>query len=308
MRPSQRRALGWAATIVSALGGSFWAFWGIAENFHEGWYLGSLWANVGLMLVQYLLPAVLLVGAAVLAIHLRWAGAAVHFAAALWAAWFFRGASALAVYPLIVFPLLALGVCYAIGRPEPRRWSVALVVGLPLITALVVGAEPAYRVSQRLDDGNRSSRRIAQNGVDLVWAPAGPGWPEHGVSWSEATRRCRYLTDDGRSLGQDTQDIWRLPTVEEAVRSTQHHGRNARGVWSTVEKRASYHESPDKESPLWNTHSKVIYWWTATSPDDKSAYVIAYNGLVKRHPKSADWGYLGFRAVKEGRPVGLTRR
>lgn len=34
----------------------FWAFWGIIENFHQGWYSTSVWMNLGLMFVQYLAP------------------------------------------------------------------------------------------------------------------------------------------------------------------------------------------------------------------------------------------------------------
>ena len=34
----------------------FWAFWGIVENSHEGWYCESLLSNLGLMFAQYLSP------------------------------------------------------------------------------------------------------------------------------------------------------------------------------------------------------------------------------------------------------------
>ena len=32
----------------------FWAFWGIIENFHEGWYFDSTWSNLAPMFGQYL--------------------------------------------------------------------------------------------------------------------------------------------------------------------------------------------------------------------------------------------------------------
>lgn len=38
---------------------AFWAFWGAAETFHEGWYYRELWGNVGLSIVQYF-PAMLI--------------------------------------------------------------------------------------------------------------------------------------------------------------------------------------------------------------------------------------------------------
>ncbi|MDR3714065.1 MAG: hypothetical protein P4L51_14695, partial [Puia sp.] len=47
--------LGWIAVSISTALACFWALWGINENFHEGWYFDSVWRNVGLMMVQYLL-------------------------------------------------------------------------------------------------------------------------------------------------------------------------------------------------------------------------------------------------------------
>jgi hypothetical protein len=55
--PKQRsNILGWIAVILSSLITCFWAFWGIIENFHEGWYYRSTFRNLGLMLIQYLFP------------------------------------------------------------------------------------------------------------------------------------------------------------------------------------------------------------------------------------------------------------
>jgi hypothetical protein len=64
MTQRHRQFLGWTAVGLSTLAACFWAFWGIIENFHEGWYHRSLWANLGLMLAQYLLFMLLFVGAA----------------------------------------------------------------------------------------------------------------------------------------------------------------------------------------------------------------------------------------------------
>lgn len=90
------------------------------------------------------------------------------------------------MYASIVGPLLIMGVCYWFGRPEPRRWAAAGVIGIPVLTALIFGAEPDWRVSGRINDGDYSARRLVANGVDLVWAPQGPGWPDDGVTWEEA--------------------------------------------------------------------------------------------------------------------------
>jgi hypothetical protein len=300
MTQQSRRVLGWVAVGLSTLAACFWAFWGIIENFHEGWHHPSIWMNLGALLVQYLLLMLVFVSAALIAIRWPRLGSGVHVTAALAAAWFFAAASPALLYPFIVGPLVGMGVCYWVGRPEPRRRAVAVVVGLPLVTVLVCGAEPAFRVSERHNDGDLSARRVTVNGVDLIWAPAGPGWPTDGVTWEEARHRCRHLTADGLSLAEAPQDVWRLPTVEEAVRSMHRRGRNSGGSWDAVRAQASYDHRPEKESPLWNVHSKVIYWWTATEATGRDAYVIVYDGKVWPRPKLARWGSLGFRAVKDG--------
>jgi len=94
--------------------------------------------------------------------------------------------------------------------------------------------------------GNRTS------GVALLWAPEGPGWNWHPLrgkgrypSWDDlalygappvgihperkleegqhateadmrATGLCRYLSADGMTLLLEPQDVWRMPTPDEA--------------------------------------------------------------------------------------------
>lgn len=300
MSPRFQQVVGWVAIALSVIASCFWAFWGSIENFHEGWYHPSLVMNLGMMLGQYLLPMLLFIAAALAGIRWPRLGAGAHFVAALWAAWHFRGAAPLVVYASIVGPLVVMGAGYWFGRPKPRRWAAAVVIGFPLLTTLAFGAEPAWRVSGRFSDGDFSERRLVANGIDLVWAPQGPGWPDDGVTWEEAQRRCRHLTKDGSTLADVPQNIWRLPTIDEAVRSMTRHGRNCGGSWDVSQARATYPRMPDKESPLWNTHSKVIYWWTATEVSDRDAYIVVYNGQVWPRAKSARWGYLAFRAVRDG--------
>ena len=136
------------------------------------------------------------------------------------------------------------------------------------------------------------------NGVALTWAPGGPGWPREGGDWYEAQQACQYLSEDGLTLSPTPLDIWRLPTVDEAVRSMALHGQNSGGEWDAETAQATYETNPDKESPLWNPYSQVIYWWTATEIDEDRAYIIVYDGKV--WPRSKEFGpaYLGFRCVK----------
>ena len=149
-----------------------------------------------------------------------------------------------------------------------------------------------------IDDGYLGVREVGGNGVDLVWAPAGPGWPGSGTDWNEAGEVCQFLSADGLTLANSPQNFWRLPTVDEAVRSMTRQGENSGGVWDGEEEAAAYEITPDKESPLWNIHSQVIYWWTATEIDEEHAYIIVYDGKV--WPRSKEFGpaYLGFRCVK----------
>ncbi len=107
------------------------------------------------------------------------------------------------------------------------------------------------------------------------------------------------MTEDGKSLADTPQGIWRLPTINEAVRSLTRHDKNSGGVWNSETGRASYEIKPDKESPLWDTHSQIIYWWTSTEKDDKKAYIIVYHGGVFLRSKDLAMGSQAFRAVKE---------
>lgn len=299
-----RIGVGWFAVFLTTAAACFWSFWGIIENFHEGWYHTSLGMNLAMMLGQYLLPMMIFVAAGVIAVRWPIAGGLIHLIAAGWAAWHFRGASFLVVYVSIVSPLVLMAIGYCWGRPQPRRWAITTIVVLPLLTIVVCGAEPAWRVSTRWHDNHLGVRLIEGNGVRLEWAPSGPGWPDHGVSWIEAERVCRFLKSDGLELADTPQGIWRLPTVEEVVGSSCRHGRNAGGVWDSKTRTAQFDITPDKEPPLWNGYSKIIYWWTGSESESDQALRFCYNGHIMPLPKKIAYGYLGFRAVRQPTSVG----
>ena len=294
----KRRMAGWIAVAISTIITSFWAFWGIIENFHEGWYAESLASNLVLMFVQYLSPMLIFMGVTLVSIYYPRVGGGLHAAVALLAIWFFDAFSNAATF-LIILPLIGLGALYWYGRPQPRRAAVSFIIGLPLLTLILSGIEPVMRVSQRVDDGNLQARLVHGNGVDLVWAPDGPGWPRAGMNWEEAGQACQYLTEDGLTISSSSQNVWRLPTVDEVVRSMSLHGQNSGGVWDVETAAAAYESTPDKESPLWNIHSQVIYWWTATEIDEHTAWMIEYDGQVWPRKKSTTQTYLGFRCVRD---------
>jgi hypothetical protein len=297
-RLDRRQVVGWIAVCLSTAITSLWAFWGIVESFHEGWYYESLLYNLGLMLAQYLSPMLLFMVATLSSICWPRLGAGLHGILALLLAWFFGARTNLAALLLMV-PLAGLGALYWFGRPQPRRAALSLAIGLPLLTLILSGTGPAVRVSQRLDDGDLRARLVHGNGVSLVWAPDGPGWPRAGADWQEAQQVCQYLSQDGLTVDAVPQGIWRLPAVEEAVRSMARRGRNSSGVWDAQAAKATYDSTPDKESPLWNVHSQVIYWWTATEADEEHAYIIVYDGKVWPRAKGSGPAYLGFRCVKK---------
>lgn len=289
--------MGWAAVGTSTIITSFWAFWGIIENFHEGWYFESLLSNLGLMFAQYLSPMLVFMIVTLVSIFWPRIGGSLHVIFALLAIWFFNAFSNAATF-LIILPLIGLGLLYWNGRLEPKKLAVSVSIGLPLLTLTIAGIEPVIRVSQRINDGNLQAQLIHSNGVELTWAPDGPGWPREGGDWHEANRTCQYLNEDGLTISSIPQNIWRLPTVDEAVRSMSRHGQNSSGVWDAETAKATYTITPDKESPLWNIHSQIIYWWTATEVDEEHAHIIIYDGKVLSRSKQVDLAYLGFRCIR----------
>ena len=293
--------MGWVGVGITLIFSSMWAYWGAIENFHEGWYSHSVWENIFMLVFQYLLFTWVFVLLAVISLRWKRIGLALHILIAGASIWFFSGASLSVLAGMIVLPILTLGLIYYFGEPEPKKWAYRLLVLVPLIIILVISIPQSIKLSQRINDQDFGARLVEGNGVKLVWAPRGPGWPDKGTSWEDAQRVCTHLSEDGTLLMPEPQNIWRLPTVDEAVRSMMIHGENAGGVWDPVEAKAVYVRTPDKESPLWDLHSKVIYYWTAdTSPrDEQRAYIIVYHGGVFERMKFESQAYLSFRAVKD---------
>jgi hypothetical protein len=250
------------------------------------------------MFIQYLSPMLIFMGVTLISIFWPRFGGGLHVVLALLAVWFFKAFSNPVMF-LLIAPLVGLGVLYWYGRPQPRKVAGYLAVGLPMLILIISGTRPVFRVYQRVDDGNLQARLLRGNGVNLVWAPDGPGWPHAGKDWHEAQRICQHLRENGLTLAHDPQHTWRLPTVDEAVRSMALHGQNSKGVWNANVAQASYKTTPDKESPLWNIHSQVIYWWTGTEIDEDRAYIIVYDGKVWPRSKKVGPAYLGFRCVKQ---------
>jgi hypothetical protein len=150
---NKRKITGWIAVAFSIVITCVWAFWGIIENFHEGWYYESFLSNVGLMFVQYLSPMLIFMGVTLISISWPQFGGVLHVIFALLAAWFFQALTNAATF-LLITPLIGIGMLCWFGRPQPRKVAVSLAIGLPVLTLILSGINPVIRVSQRIDDGN----------------------------------------------------------------------------------------------------------------------------------------------------------
>ncbi len=293
----KHQRIGWIAVSFSIAITSFWAFWGAGETFHEGWYYESFLMNLGLTIIQYLSPMLIFMGVGLTSIYWPRVGGALHVVVAVLAAWFFNILTNTVILFLLL-PLVMIGLFYWYGTPPTRKAATRWMVGLPILVLIVAGIYPAYRTSQRIKDRSPDAQLVIGNEITLTWAPKGPGWPEKGKNWHEAGQACQRLNEDGETLLSEPQNMWRLPTADEAVRSMSLHGENSHGVWDEQNAEANYEKRPDKEFPLWDIYSPVIYWWTATEVSQDKAYIIVYDGKVWPRAKELDMDYLGFRCVK----------
>jgi len=291
---------GWIAVAIIAVIASLWAYWGGIENFYEGWYSKNIWENLLMMLIQYWMFAIVFMVIGFVGIRFPKVSLFLNIALGIGAAIFFAGASFSVLWVMIIIPLVAIGLLFFFGVAKPKKLAYMLVVGIPVLILAVTSIFGMVRIGARLDDEDYGARMVEGNeGICLIWAPKGPGWPESGVSYEEAKELCAHLNEDGTELVEEEVNIWRLPTVEEAVASQILHGENAGGVWNEDKKLAEYELKPDKETPLWDPHSMVIYYWTGTIAEEGRAYVISYNGGAYPRDIEAHYGYLAFRAVKE---------
>lgn len=298
---------GWIAVALNCVVSGSWTIWGAIENFHEGWFSKTLFANLLLSLL-YLSGAILWTLLGVVAIKWPRIGSIgviftgiafgifilkilTHFTLPAFLSWLpFMGAFGL------------IGVLWWFGSPEPKKWAIVLSIGLPLLVFVICAAEPVYRISQRFDDGYRGARVIKGNGVELVWAQEGPGWPDKGVGYLEAVKRCKMLTVDGETLAATPQNIWRLPTVDEVARSMTRKGQNSGGYWDPARNDTEFKIMPDKEAPLWNPYTGIIYWWTSSENAQGKICRMVFDGNVGPLAKNFKMDSLGFRAVRDVRP------
>lgn len=318
---------------------TFWTYWGAGEMYHEGWwgawyhrlpYLAPLAITLIPTLIALTWPlagGVLLLGVAVGLVILfgldnPLLGGAMGVIGALFV-----------VDGLLRRRAMPSSVPASWWR---RHLRYLLAAGLPLIVLIAVSAARLPVVLTRIDDGKRGARLIAGNGVALIWAPKGPGWnwrqewggypswqslalyglppvgleDKAGYGWRQkrfagaqemaAYNLCHHLSADGMTLLDEPQDIWRLPTTDELVRSLVRHGENAGCAWDgALRVPASCDRQPDKESPLWATDEPAIYYWTADSYSEDRGYFVSYNGVVNATLKTGGNPRHSYRCVRQ---------
>ena len=108
----------------------------------------------------------------------------------------------------------------------------------------------------------------------------------------------RYINETGTELTDSLYDCWRLLTIDEYVMVFTLHGENCGGRFDYEKTRAYYIKTPDKEAPIWAPEKEVIYYWSASSYDEKRALDISYSGRVRKIYKTTKQDYRGFRAVR----------
>jgi len=217
--------------------------------------------------------------------------------------------------PLLVFiSVTALFAPLLLNRVDDGDRGAQLIEGNG-VTLVWAPAGPGWsggigtsRAAGRLLPGaNLSWNDIAFYGVPPVGFGDKPGYEgRHATQENmETTGLCRYLSEDGTTLMTEPQDIWRMPTTDEIVRSLVRGGENAGCTWDGESGNADCSRQPNKDTPLWAPDEAPVYYWSADEYDEESAWYVPYTGggryggAIYHQPKS--WGNPrhGYRCVRE---------
>jgi hypothetical protein len=366
MVTSRHKLPGYLATGLLALATGLWTFWGVGEMYYEGWW--GQWTNR----LPYLVPMAICWIFAMLALTWpRLGGWIIFLVGGAFTAWRWilqaRIEGLTLAWALGWFPISAvfilIGILFLLdgrsrrrqrtaGRQPPRQWWRRnlryLVVFIPsILIALGVTVLFVSLLASRYDDGNRGAWHTNGNWINLIWAPAGPGWsegigssqeagellPGANLSWNaiafygvypvgfgekiktqgrnateadmQATGLCRYLSGDGSTLMAESQNIWRMPTTDEIVRSLVRSGEIAGCVWDGQSGSAECQVQPNKDAPLWNPDASTIYYYSGEEYAQDSAWVVPYTGgglyggVIGAQSKNGGNSRHGFRCVRE---------
>lgn len=169
------------------------------------------------------------------------------------------------------------------------------------------GVGPSQQAGELLPDANLSWNEIAFYGLPPVGFGDKPGFGDRDATTldMQTTGLCRYLSADGRTLRTAPQDIWRMPTVDEIVRSLVRAGENAGCSWDGHSSSADCDRQPNKDTPLWDPDASPIYYYSGEEYDESSAWYVPYTGggmyggVIGAQSKSGGNSRHGFRCVRE---------
>lgn len=280
-----KKLIGWITIIITLLIIIFWSYWGINEAFHEGWYHTSLLQNLSLTFIQYLSIPIIFLAVSLIAMNYRKLGSGLFITLGIFTIFLFDSNAGRL---LILIPLLLFALGFYFGEFKHKKIITNSFIAIFLLIILSFGIPQLIRVENRFNDNNFGSRVIEGNNITLTWASQGVGFPLEGTDWHTAKDNCARLNEEG----------WRLPTRDEIVRSMTKNNNNAIGYIDNSGI-AQYKIKPDKETPLWNPHSQVIYYWTNESKNEERAYLVAYNGYILDRNKDSGADYQGYRCVKK---------
>ncbi len=213
------------------------------------------------------------------------------------------------------FPLLVAGAISVYWLPTvSSRWDDgergARQIEGNGVTLVWAPAGPGW--SRGLDVAGGDSQPAPGQAVswqNLAWYGVSPvgfeGKPDYDDRYAtaeemESTGLCRYLSADGLTLFVEPQDVWRMPTTREIVRSLVRDNAHAGCTWDGVSGSARCEVTPDKETPLWVPGWSPIYYWSADEYDEREAYYVSYNGSIISY-QDKSWGNPrhGYRCVRE---------
>lgn len=288
---------GIVAVMICTAIAELWSIWGAIENFHEGWYRRSLVQNLLLAAVQYWIWPIAFALLGVLAIRKPKIGAVLFACIGILLNVFLFGFRNSAGVELILVPCLILAVLFWFSAFPRRALAIWACAGLPILTIVAISLPLGWKVAHRIT-AIQDQPLVWQTGSEtLVWAPPGPGWSAGGESYQVAVDTCSHLAPNGRTIGAKALNLWRLPTVEEAVHALDRGGQPAGCQYTGKPGFQDCRTEPDKEAPLWDPYSPVIYWWSATDDARGRNLRVAYNGYVLPVSKRGE-GSTGFRAVR----------
>jgi len=134
-----RIIIGWISISISIMLICMWAFWGIIENFHEGWYFDNFFKNIGLMFIQYLSPLIITTVLTLISIKNNKIGALLFITSGIVLSFYVSNS-------IISIPFIILAILYWFSNLSPKKWKYILTIIIPFVVLIIFGIEPIYRL------------------------------------------------------------------------------------------------------------------------------------------------------------------